>query len=101
MRDRTVYIVDVHGHIVAYPTRGKSFRGRTSHPLRQSSKQVTELPQELRATETTAIYLVPGKDSGSRVEMIGTYSTIPELRWAVIAQRSLDNAPRGCRREAN
>ena len=24
--------------------------------------------------------------------MIGTYSTIPELRWAVIAQRSLDNA---------
>ncbi len=24
--------------------------------------------------------------------MIGTYSTIPELRWAVIAQRSLDEA---------
>ncbi len=24
--------------------------------------------------------------------MIGTYSTIPELRWAVIAQRSLDDA---------
>ena len=24
--------------------------------------------------------------------MIGTYSTIPELRWAVIAQRGLDNA---------
>ncbi|MGH9705418.1 MAG: HD-GYP domain-containing protein, partial [Candidatus Acidiferrales bacterium] len=26
------------------------------------------------------------------VEMIGTYSTIPELRWAVIAQRSLGDA---------
>jgi putative nucleotidyltransferase with HDIG domain len=37
-------------------------------------------------------FTLPSKDRGSRVEMIGTYSTIPELRWAVIAQRGLDNA---------
>ena len=25
-------------------------------------------------------------------EMVGTYSTIPDLGWAVVAQRSMDNA---------
>jgi len=50
------------------------------------------LPQELHATQTSN-FDVPGPDKhGDKVEMIGTYSTIPELRWAVIAQRSLNNA---------
>ena len=37
-------------------------------------------------------FSLPAKNKTPPVEMIGTYSTIPELRWAVIAQRSLDEA---------
>jgi HD-GYP domain-containing protein (c-di-GMP phosphodiesterase class II) len=54
-------------------------------------KHLEELPQELRATETMH-FSEPGRDPKHPVEMIGTYSTIPELRWAVIAQRSLGQA---------
>jgi putative nucleotidyltransferase with HDIG domain len=91
VRDRTVYIVDVHGHIVAYPLTREFVPGQDITSLSPVVKQVKELPQELRATETMR-FTVPAKGKGSPVEMIGTYSTIPELRWAVIAQRGLDNA---------
>jgi HD-GYP domain-containing protein (c-di-GMP phosphodiesterase class II) len=90
VRDRTVFVVDIRGHVVAYPTRdlvpGSDVAGTS--PL---VKQITELPQDLRATQTTN-FSVPNTDGHHGVEMIGTYSTIPELRWAVIAQRSLDDA---------
>jgi putative nucleotidyltransferase with HDIG domain len=91
VRDRTVYIVDVHGHIVAYPNTREFVPGQDVTSISPVVKQVRELPQELRATETMR-FTLPGKQKGSRVEMIGTYSTIPELRWAVIAQRGLDDA---------
>src|SRR5256885_15962261 len=51
--------------------------------------QVKALPQELRNTETVRYAEVIKKH---KVEMIGTYSTIPELNWTVIAQRRLDQA---------
>jgi signal transduction histidine kinase len=91
VRDRTVFIVDVHGHIVAHPSTRDTVPGRdvtSSSPL---VKAFRDLPQELRATETMhfASYDATGQHP---VEMIGTYSTIPELRWAVIAQRSLNEA---------
>jgi HD-GYP domain-containing protein (c-di-GMP phosphodiesterase class II) len=90
VRDRTVFLIDTRGHIVAYPTRdlvpGSNAASRSS-----LVKQVTELPQDLRATQTTN-FSMASSDKGRRIEMIGTYSTIPELRWAVIAQRSLDDA---------
>ncbi len=88
VRDRTVYIVDVHGHIVAYPDTRDMVPGRDVTSTSPIAKMVTELPQELRATTTTNFFL-PGKDARHPVEMLGSYSTIPELRWAVIAQRSL------------
>jgi len=91
VRDRTVYIVDVHGHIVAYPNTREFVPGQDVSSLSPVVKQVRELPQELRATETMR-FTLPAKGQGRPVEMIGTYSTIPELRWAVIAQRGLDNA---------
>ncbi|HVB86756.1 MAG TPA: HD domain-containing phosphohydrolase [Candidatus Dormibacteraeota bacterium] len=89
VRDRIVYIVDIRGDVVAYPTRDMvpGSNVSTQSPL---VKQITELPQDLRATQTTNFFL-PGANK-HRVEMIGTYSTIPELRWAVIAQRSLNDA---------
>ncbi|HXO88259.1 MAG TPA: HD domain-containing phosphohydrolase [Candidatus Acidoferrales bacterium] len=91
VRDRKVYIVNVHGQIVAYPDPFEMVPGRdvtSSSPL---ARQIAELPRELRATQTTNFF-VPSKDNRHSVEMIGTYSTIPELGWAVIAQRSLDDA---------
>jgi putative nucleotidyltransferase with HDIG domain len=91
VRDRTVYIVDVHGHIVAYPDTRDMVPGRDLSAGSPLVKQFKQLPQELRATETLHFSesLKPGKPA---VEMIGTYSTIPELRWAVIAERSLNDA---------
>jgi HD-GYP domain-containing protein (c-di-GMP phosphodiesterase class II) len=90
VRDRVVYLVDIRGHVVAYPTRDlvPGSDVASTSPL---AKQVTELPQDLRATQTTN-FSMPSADNHHHVEMIGTYSTIPELRWAVIAQRSLDDA---------
>jgi putative nucleotidyltransferase with HDIG domain len=91
VRDRTVYIVDGHGHIVAFPDTRDMVPGRDLSSGSPLVKQFKQLPQELRATETLHFSesLKPGKPA---VEMIGTYSTIPELRWAVIAERSLNDA---------
>ncbi len=91
VRDRTVYIVDAHGQIVAYPDTREIVPGRDVTSTSPLARQFRELPQELRATQTTN-FVVPATDKHRAVEMIGTYSTIPELRWAVIAQRSLDDA---------
>jgi len=92
VRDRTVYIVDAHGQIVAYPDPRAMVPGQNVTSISPLVKQFEELPQELHATQTSN-FDVPGPDKhGDKVEMIGTYSTIPELRWAVIAQRSLNNA---------
>jgi HD-GYP domain-containing protein (c-di-GMP phosphodiesterase class II) len=90
VRDRTVYLIDTRGHVVAYPNRDlvPGSNAASDSPL---VRQVTELPQDLRATQTTNFSIL-GSDKRRRIEMIGTYSTIPELRWAVIAQRSLDDA---------
>jgi HD-GYP domain-containing protein (c-di-GMP phosphodiesterase class II) len=91
VRDRMVYIVDLDGRIVAYPNTRTLVPGSDVRGTSPLAKQVTELPQDLRATQTTN-FGMPSKDGRHSVEMIGTYSTIPELRWAVIAQRSLDDA---------
>ncbi len=90
VRDRTVYLVDIRGHVVAYPNRNL-VPGSNVASISPLVKQVTELPQDLRATQTTNFSMLSA-DKRHHVEMIGTYSTIPELRWAVIAQRSLDDA---------
>lgn len=91
VRDRTVFIVDVHGHIVAHPSTRETVPGRDVTSSSMLVKAFRDLPQDLRATETMRFttYDATGQHP---VEMIGTYSTIPELRWAVIAQRSLKEA---------
>jgi HD-GYP domain-containing protein (c-di-GMP phosphodiesterase class II) len=90
VRERVVFIVDDHGHIVAYPDTTDVVPGRDVTNTSPIVRQLKELPQELRATETMHFF-EPGKN-GHPVEMIGTYSTIPELGWTVVAQRSLDEA---------
>ena len=89
VRDRTVYIVDADGRIVVHPDSRNLVPGRDISSMFRVVQQIKELPHELRTTETMR-FTAGGK--GRPVEMIGTYSTIPELRWAVIAQRSLEKA---------
>src|SRR5487761_1861372 len=88
VRDRTVFVVNGDGRIIVHPDTIDMVPGRdlSSDP---AVREFKSLPQELRATETTQFSLEENKKP---VEMIGTYSTIPELHWAVIAQRSLAKA---------
>jgi HD-GYP domain-containing protein (c-di-GMP phosphodiesterase class II) len=91
VRERLVFIVDGHGHIVAHPDTREVVPGRDVTSTSPIVRHLKELPQELHATETMRFTDdVPGRKKP--VEMIGTYSTIPELGWAVIAERSLDEA---------
>jgi HD-GYP domain-containing protein (c-di-GMP phosphodiesterase class II) len=91
VRERLVFIVDGHGHIVAHPDTREVVPGRDVTSSSPIVRHLKELPQELHATETMRFTTnIPGRKKP--VEMIGTYSTIPELGWAVIAERSLDEA---------
>jgi HD-GYP domain-containing protein (c-di-GMP phosphodiesterase class II) len=88
VRGRTVFLVDHSGHIVAHPDL-KNYVPGADASSNALVAQVKALPQELRNTETIRF-----KEGGKKhpVEMIGTYSTVPDLNWAVIAQRGLDKA---------
>ncbi|HKV46766.1 MAG TPA: HD domain-containing phosphohydrolase, partial [Candidatus Acidoferrales bacterium] len=88
--NRTVYIVDGHGRLVAFPDSADFVPGRDVSSIFPIVKQVLD-PKETRNT-VNMMYSASGKDKNHLVQMIGTYSPIPELRWSVIAQRSLDNA---------
>jgi HD-GYP domain-containing protein (c-di-GMP phosphodiesterase class II) len=88
VRGRTVFVVDHYGHLVAHPDP-KNFVPGADASGNSLVKQVMQLPQELRNTATERF---PEKEGNHTVEMIGTYSTFPEVNWAVIAERSLDQA---------
>jgi putative nucleotidyltransferase with HDIG domain len=90
VRGRTVFVVDHYGHIVAHPDT-KNFVPGTDVTADTSKvvEHVRALPQELRNTETIRF---TRNDKNHPVEMIGTYSTFPEVNWAVIAERSLNQA---------
>ena len=88
VRGRSVFIVDHDGHIVAHHDT-KSFVPGADARDNPLVAQVRALPRDLRNTATMRFTDIVKKHS---VEMIGTYSTFPELNWAVIAQRRLDEA---------
>jgi HD-GYP domain-containing protein (c-di-GMP phosphodiesterase class II) len=88
VRGRTVFLVDHSGHIVAHPDL-KNYVPGADASSNALVAQVKALPQELRNTETIR-FAEGGKKHP--VEMIGTYSTVPDLNWAVIAERGLDKA---------
>ncbi len=89
VHDRVFYVVDVHGHIVAHPDWRDMVPGRDVTSSSPVVARFRELPPELR---TTANIRFQQTEKNRAVEMIATYSTIPELRWAVVAQRSLEQA---------
>src|SRR6267378_708620 len=89
VRGRSVFVVDHQGHIVAHHDTTKFSPGEDVSANSPVVARVRSLPQELRSTETMRFTEV---ENNHRVEMIGTYSTFPEVNWAVIAQRSLSEA---------
>jgi putative nucleotidyltransferase with HDIG domain len=89
VRDRKVFIVDHFGHVVAHPDTNNYVPGTDLSVNSELVKQIRALPQGLRNTETIRF---SQKVKNRNVEMIGTYSTLPEVNWAVVAQRSLNQA---------
>jgi putative nucleotidyltransferase with HDIG domain len=90
VRGRVVFVVDHNGHIVAHPDMRQFVPGSDARPSSPVVNQVTALPKGLRTTETLRRYETT--ENGKKSEMVGTYSTIPDLNWAVVATRSLDKA---------
>jgi putative nucleotidyltransferase with HDIG domain len=86
---RVVYVVDRNGHVVAHPDTRNFVPGTDVSSTYRVAGQIKELPRELRTTQTVRFTI---RENGQPMEMFGTYSTIPDLDWAVIAQRSLNNA---------
>ncbi len=87
--DRTVFIVDHAGHIVAHPDSKNFFPGTDFSSISPLVAKIRDLPPDFRYTETVRFTL---QQSGHNVPMMGAYSTMPELNWAVISQRSLEKA---------
>ena len=89
VRGRDVFVVDHYGHIVAHPNTKNFVPGEDLSDKSFLVAQIKALPKELRNTETVHF---AEKEKSHTVEMVGTYSTFPEVNWAVIAQRSLNQA---------
>jgi len=87
--DRVFFIVDVHGRIVAHTNTAEMIPGMDVSRNSLVVSKFEEIPQDLR---TTATVVFDEKEKDHTMEMIGTYSTIPALQWAVIAQRSMEQA---------
>lgn len=89
VRGRTVFVVDHSGRVIAHPDARRYVPGtdlRSSYIVAQASG----LPKDLRTTATVQHF--SDIEQGHKTELIGTYSTIPDLAWTVIAQRSLEEA---------
>ena len=90
VRGRVVFVVDHNGQVVAHPDTRQFVPGSDAKSFSPVVAQVSSLPKGLRTTETLRRF--ESSDNGRKVEMVGTYSTIPDLSWAVVAQRGLDKA---------
>src|SRR5215470_12860684 len=88
VRNRIVFIVDHRGKLIAHPETRKFIAGEDAS-ADKVVERIKSLPQDLHNTETIRYTDKQGKRS---VEMIGTYSTLSELNWAIVAERSLSEA---------
>src|SRR5580704_13813740 len=87
--DRVVYVVDLAGHIVAYPDTKTFFPGTDVSKAEPVVAKIRTLPRDFRDTEFMRFTI---QQNGRDVPMMGAYTTMPELNWAVISQRSLQKA---------
>jgi putative nucleotidyltransferase with HDIG domain len=87
--DRLVFVVDHAGHIVAHPNTKAFFPGTDMSSLSPVVATIRDLPHDFRTTATMHFTL---KENGRVIPMMGAYTTMPELNWAVISQRSMEKA---------
>jgi HAMP domain-containing protein len=87
--DRVVFVVDLAGHIVAYPDTKAFFPGTDLSKESPVVAQIRTLPRDFSYTATMHF---TAKQNGRDVPMMGAYTTMAELNWAVISQRSLEKA---------
>jgi HD-GYP domain-containing protein (c-di-GMP phosphodiesterase class II) len=87
--DRVVFVVDLAGHIVAYPDTKAFFPGTDLSKESPVVAQIRTLPRDFSYTETMRFTV---KQNGHDIPMMGAYTTMAELNWAVISQRSLEKA---------
>ena len=71
---RSVFIVDHFGHVVAHPDTKNFVPGTDLTTNSDLVKQIRDLPQELRNTQTVRF---TQQVKGRSVEMVGTFSTMP------------------------
>ncbi len=90
--DREVYVVDKNGRVVAHPNSQKVVAGTDLSGAVEIVAKYKVLEARVQTTETHS-YTV--QEAGQPVEMTGTYSTVPELNWAVVAQRKLKDMRAG------
>ncbi|MBI3404756.1 MAG: HD domain-containing protein [Acidobacteria bacterium] len=89
LRHREMYIVDRAGRIVAHADTRKHLPGTDVSATNGVVARFKESPTEVRNTETVTFTM---KQGDQMVEMVGAFSPVPELHWAVIAQRESDKA---------
>jgi putative nucleotidyltransferase with HDIG domain len=82
------YIVNSSGQLVAHsnPEKNVPRKEMVNVPIVQ---KFLAWKGAARATETSAFDLTEG---GETVPMLGTYSPVPEVQWAVIVQRKVEDA---------
>ncbi len=91
VRQRDTYVVDRDGRIIAHHDRrlvpGTDVT-KTYGVVARYRERLKESQQKLQ-TETTPFTM---EEAGRPVEMIGSYTAVPDLHWAVMAQRRMDRA---------
>jgi HD-GYP domain-containing protein (c-di-GMP phosphodiesterase class II) len=91
VRGRVLFVVNRSGKVIAHPDSKQFVPGADMRSSSYVVAQVVGLPAGLRAATETVRHVITRED-GQSDEVIGTYSTIPDLGWAVIAQRNLEEA---------
>jgi len=89
VRKREVFVVDAEGHIVAHPDRTRWVAGEDASSAYPIVAQFRALPPGSSSPQSSRF---SADVSGHRVEYFGAFSPIPELRWAVMAKRSVEDA---------
>ena len=85
---RELYIVDRNGRVVAHPQTTKVVPGSNVSQQFSVVQRFQEVPEDNPQTQT---FPFTAQEEGRDVQFIGTFSPVPQLHWAVIAQRRVED----------
>jgi len=89
VRKREVFVVDAEGHIVAHPDRTRWVAGEDASSAYPIVTQFRDLPPGSSNPQSSRFAAQVAKN---QVEFFGAFCPIPEVRWAVVAMRSVADA---------